>query len=156
MLLASTYDQSKYFKADDLKKDVKLRIRMVTEELVGNGSKQEKKLVVWFTNSTKGLVLNKVNNRALRGPFGDDVAGWEGKLIVLFPTETEMQGRLVPCLRVRIPMPVSTDDQTVKPAALQDDVPPATKAAKPQVDNTASATETAKTPADDIDDEIAF
>ena len=112
MLLASTYDQSKYFKADDLKKDVKLRIRMVTEELVGNGSKQEKKLVVWFTNSTKGLVLNKVNNRALRGPFGDDVAGWEGKLIVLFPTETEMQGRLVPCLRVRIPMPVSTDDQT--------------------------------------------
>jgi hypothetical protein len=32
VLLASTYDQSKFFKAADLEKDRKLRIKSVTEE----------------------------------------------------------------------------------------------------------------------------
>lgn len=154
MLLASQFDQAKYFKADDLATDIKLRIREATEEVVG--PKQERKLVVWFTNSKKGLILNRTNNRTIRGAYGDPVEGWQGKLVVLFASETEMSGRTVPCVRVRIPTPVSTDAQTVKPAAQHDDVPPATKAAKPQVDNTASATKTAKPPADEIDDEVAF
>ena len=34
---------------------------------------KEKKLVVWFTNDERGLVLNKTNNRTLRGAFGDDL-----------------------------------------------------------------------------------
>ena len=34
--------------------------------------KAEKKLVLWFTNDERGLVLNKTNNRTIRGAFGDD------------------------------------------------------------------------------------
>ena len=67
------------------KTEKKLRVKTVTEELVGVGAEQQKKLVVWFTNDERGLVLNKTNNRTMRGAFGDDCAGWAGKIVVLFP-----------------------------------------------------------------------
>jgi hypothetical protein len=103
MVLASSYDQSKYFKAADLQTEKKLRIKSVTEEQVGE--RKEQKLVVWFTNDQHGLVLNKTNNRTIRGAFGDDCAEWPGKIIVLFPTMDEFRGKIVPVLRVRIPPP---------------------------------------------------
>ena len=73
MLLASDYDKSKYLKAADLEREKKFRIKTVTsEELTDNTGKKEKKLIVWFTNDERGLVLNKTNIRTLRGAFGDD------------------------------------------------------------------------------------
>jgi hypothetical protein len=77
MLLASDYDKSKYLKATDLEREKKYRIKAVTpEELKDNTGKTDKKLVLWFTNSEQGLVLNKTNLRTLKGAFGDDTAGW--------------------------------------------------------------------------------
>jgi hypothetical protein len=105
VLLASSYDESKYFKAADLTAEKKLKIRDVTEEDVGVGKDKERKLVVWFTNDKHGLVLNRTNNRTLRGAFGDDCAGWTGKIIVVFPTQDDFRGRMVAVLRVRIPPP---------------------------------------------------
>ena len=105
VLLASNYDKSRFFKADGLDGDRKLRIKGVTEELVGAGAEKEKKLVVWFTNDERGLVLNRLNNRTLRGAFGDDTAGWAGKVIIIFAMDVEMRGKMVPGLRVRIPPP---------------------------------------------------
>ena len=105
VILASTYDQSRYIKAEDLGADRKLRIKNVTEEQIGIGAEKEQKLVVWFTNDERGLVLNRVNNRTLRGAFGDDTAGWAGKIIVVFPAMAEFRGRMVPAVRVRIPPP---------------------------------------------------
>jgi hypothetical protein len=55
VLLASAYDQSKYFKAADLTTEKKLKIKSVTEELIGQGADQKKMLVVWFTNDERGL-----------------------------------------------------------------------------------------------------
>ena len=78
VLLASNFDQSRFLKAADLDGEKKFRIKAVTEEEVG-GDKKEKKLVVWFTNDERGLVLNKTNNRTLRGAFGDDCSGWTGQ-----------------------------------------------------------------------------
>jgi len=103
VLLASTYDESRYFKAADLAAEKKLRIKNVTEEQIGTD--KDKELVVWFTNDKRGLVLNRTNNRIIRGAFGDPVAGWTGKIIVLFPTQADFRGRMVPALRVRIPPP---------------------------------------------------
>ena len=148
VLLASMYDQSRFLRAEDLAQDKVLRIKSVTEELVGQGADQQKKLVVWFTNSPKGLVLNRTNNRTIRGAYGDDVAGWTGKLIVVFPTQTDLRGRLVGALRVRIPPP--------KQAKTSDAVPTAREAAKP-----AAATKpppaTPESEADpDLDDEIPW
>jgi hypothetical protein len=119
MLLASAYDQSRYFKAADMQADKKLRIKDVTEEEMTQDKK--KKLVVWFDNDRRGLVLNKTNNRTLRGEFGDDCAGWKGKIIVVYPTNDKFGGRVVPALRVRMPPPKEGNGQTVaakpKPSA---------------------------------------
>jgi hypothetical protein len=134
VLLASNYDQSKFLRAQDLTEAKRFKIKSVTEEKVGIGADQDPKLVVWFTNSAKGLVLNKTNNRALRGAFGDDTAGWPGKIIEIFPTEADFRGRMVPALRVRIPPPAQE-----KPAVT-------TKPAPPVVPG----------PEDELDDEIPF
>src|SRR6516164_3176529 len=116
VLLASNYDQSRFFRADDLKEEKLFKIKEVTEETVGQGADQSQKLVVWFTNSKKGLPLNRTNNRTIRGAHGDDTAGWTGKLIALFPTQADFRGRLVGALRVRIPIKknpnVTTGPQT--------------------------------------------
>ena len=77
--------------------------------------KAEKKLVVWFTNDERGLVLNKTNNRTIRGAFGDDTANWVGKIIVVFPTMTDLRGKMTPALRVRIPPPKQAPQQPAAP-----------------------------------------
>jgi hypothetical protein len=107
VVLASQYDQSRFWKAADLTADKKFRIKNVTEEFVGMGKDREQKLVVWFTNSEKGLVLNRVNNRVIRSAFGDAVDGWTGKIIVIYPTSAEFRGEMTPCLRVKLPAPKS-------------------------------------------------
>ena len=122
MLLASNYDQSRFLKAADLPGEKKFRIKSVTEEEVGVGKDKERKLVVWFTNDERGLVLNRVNNRTIRGAFGDACDGWTSKVIVVFPTMAEFRGEMKPALRVRIPPPKGSNGQ---PAAKPATPPPA-------------------------------
>ena len=126
VLLASSYDQSRFLKAEDLKTEKKFRIKNVTEEEVGIGKDKERKLVVWFTNDARGLVLNRVNNRTIRGAFGDACEGWTGKIIIMFPTMAEFRGEMKPALRVRIPPPKGSNGQ---PAAKPAPPPPAPAAA---------------------------
>ena len=104
-LLASNYERSKYLRAEDIKRDTKFRVKAVTEEVFEKDGKAEKKLVCWFTNDERGLVLNKTNNRTIRGAFGDPLAGWIGKIIAVFPTMVPVGGKMTPALRVRIPLP---------------------------------------------------
>jgi hypothetical protein len=143
VLLASSYDQSRFFKAGDLEAEKKLRVKTVTEELIGVGAEQQKKLVVWFTNDERGLVLNKTNNRTMRGAFGDDCAGWAGKIVVLFPSTVDMRGKMVPSLRVRIPPPkqASAGNGATKP--VEPEQPPAKPAVQPSS-------------ADDLNDEVPW
>jgi hypothetical protein len=155
VLLASTYDQSKFLRAEDLAQDKVLRIKSVTEELVGQGA-QQKKLVVWFTNDPKGLALNRTNNRTIRGVYGDDVAGWTGKLIVLFPTQADFRGRLVGALRVRIPPPKQAKS-SVLDALNNFAARPAQEAANPAaVTKPAPATPPEPEADPDLDDEIPY
>ena len=148
VLLASTYDQSKYWRAEEVTQEKTLRIKNVTEELVGVGADQQKKLVVWFTNSPKGLTLNRTNNRTIRSAYGDDTAGWPGKLIVVFQTMADYRGRLVPALRVRIPPPkqASGNGQTAKPPPAPETPPADTAATHPVPEPELEG--------DDFDDEI--
>jgi hypothetical protein len=155
VLLASSYDQSRFFKAADLGAEKKLRIKTVTEESVGVGSEQRKALVVWFTNDERGLVLNKTNNRTLRGIYGDDCAGWAGKVIVLFPSTVDLRGKMVPSLRVRIPPPkqAAAGNGATKPAEAAAGNG-ATKPAEPEQPPAKPATQPSLT--DDLDDEIPW
>jgi len=90
VVLASDFDKSKYLRAEDLKAEKKFRIKEVTVEGMAD---KEQKLTVWFTNDKRGLVLNKTNNRTLRGEFGDDVSDWKDKIIVVFPTMVDFRGK---------------------------------------------------------------
>jgi hypothetical protein len=145
-LLASSFDQSKYLRAEDLTQEKLLRIESVSVELVGRGPNQEQKPVLWFTNHVKGLPLNKTNNRTIRGAYGDDMETWVGKLIVLFPTQTPFEGKMVGALRVRIPTP----KQTKKSAA----APPPQEAAKPAAETKPAPAEAPPEADLDLDDEI--
>jgi hypothetical protein len=115
MLLASTYDKSKYWRGEDLDRERKFRIKDVTEDEIGE--KKEKKLVVWFTNDERGLVLNRTNNRVLRAAFGDDTAGWKNKIIVIFVIMVDNRGKMVPGLRVRIPPPKQSAGGAAAPSS---------------------------------------
>ena len=136
VLIASNYDQSRFLKAADLQSEKKFRIKSVTEEEVGIGKDKERKLVVWFTNDARGLVLNRVNNRTIRGIFGDNCESWTGKIIIAFPTMAEFRGEMKPALRVRIPPPKQTAAGNGQPP-IDDGIPeslrrvPATKAKQP-------------------------
>jgi hypothetical protein len=145
VLLASAYDQSRFLKAEDLPAEKKFRIKAVTEEEVGVGKDKERKLVVWFTNDEHGLVLNKTNNRTIRGAFGDACDGWVGKIIIVFPTMAEFRGTMKPALRVRIPPPkqatAGNGQAAAKPTPAEPPPPPPPA--------TISL-------ADDLDDEIGF
>jgi hypothetical protein len=117
VLLASSYDQSRFLKAQDLPAEKKLRVKTVTEEEVGLGKDKERKLVVWFTNDNRGLVLNRVNNRTLRGAYGDVCDSWAGKVIAVFPTMAEFRGTMKPALRVRILPPKGNGQPAVREPA---------------------------------------
>jgi hypothetical protein len=161
MVLASDYDKSRYLKATDLEREKKFRIKTTTEEEVGE--KKEKKLVVWFTNDERGLVLNKINNRTIRGAFGDPVEGWPDKIIVIFPTLADNRGKMVPALRVRIPPPkqpaaAAAPPQQPAPKGNGAAVAPAaaspTKAAPPA--DPELEPDPVKSAAEEMDDEITF
>ena len=162
MVLASDYDKSKYLCAEDMKTEKKFRIKAVTVEAVGTGSEKEEKLVVWFTNDKRGLVLNKTNNRTLRDAFGDDNVAkeWADKVIIIFPTMVPYRGKMVPGLRVRIPSPkqaTAGNGQAVTTAA-----PPPQPAQTPQppsqeLDEFGQPQSSEKPSlSDDLDDEITF
>jgi hypothetical protein len=162
VLLASEYDKSRFLKAGDFDGERKFRIKDVTEETVGAGADKERKLVVWFTNDDRGLVLNKTNNRTLRGSFGDDTAGWAKNIIIVFAMMVEMRGKMVPGLRVRIPPPkqasspkVMSRGQETKPLGNGGQ----TAAPKPKVADDDLEDDIKLAPAssaDELDDEIPF
>ena len=91
---------SNYIKAHDLQgADVPVVISHVQTEDVGG----EQLPVIYFDNKTKGLVLNKTNATTIVEILGtDETTQWSGKRIVLFPTQTDYQGRQVSCIRVRM------------------------------------------------------
>jgi len=155
MVLASDFDKSKYFRAEDLQSEKKFRIKEVTVDEIAN----EDKLIVWVTNDKRGFVLNKTTNRVLRGTFGDDVSGWKGKVIIIFPTMVPFRGKMVPGLRVRIPPPkqaaVTGDGQAV--AAPPQQPSRSTQSVQQQLDEFGQ-TQSSEKPSlsDDLDDEIGF
>jgi hypothetical protein len=158
-LLASEYDKSKYLRAEDVLHERKFRIKTVTvDELIGMNGGKEKKLVVWFTNDERGLVLNKTNNRTIRGAFGDNTAAWSGKIIVIFSMLSDVRGTMKAGLRVRIPP--SKQQPTAAPASQPtpsgNGAAAAAKPAALSIDDPELAPDPAKTIAEDLDDEINF
>ena len=149
VLLASSFDQSRFLSAADLEQEKKLRIKSVTVETVRQGSAQEQKPVLWFTNLSKGLVLNKTNNRTLRSALGDDMEKWANAIIIVFPTQTDFGGKLVGALRVRMPPPKQATMGNGQPTGPKESLDSFAAAPEPKP-------EPKPTLKDDLDDEIGF
>ena len=56
-----------------------------------------------FKEFERGLVLNVTNGRRIADAYGDALKEWLGRTIELYPSETEVGGETVECIRVRIP-----------------------------------------------------
>ncbi len=109
---------SKYVKASDLEGGPKtVVIRELLVEEIGQGKSAEPKGVLNFSDFEKGLVLNVTNCRTIEDAYGTESDNWSGKSVELFSTETDFQGKRVPCVRVRIPKAPSADE------LLDDEVP---------------------------------
>ena len=107
---------SKYIKAGDLAgKAHTLVIAKVQIEDVGGQGNEEDKPVLYFAGRTKGCVLNRTNAMAIANRYGDDTDTWTDKEVIVFPDQTMFQGKMVDCIRMRIPVPAATeaDDENI-------------------------------------------
>lgn len=89
--------------AEDMEgNEVTLTIRKYEiKEFDDNGTKVRKP-VLHFNETDKTLVCNITNLRTIGSAYGDDLDGWAGKEITLFPTEVAFGQKIVPAIRVRV------------------------------------------------------
>lgn len=117
----------KWLKAEDFPTPRLLVISVVRDEEIGS---QDKKVVpvVYFEDEEKGLVLNITNGNSIQEIAGGSANpdDWPGAVIVGFATETDYQGKRVPCIRIRKPKhPQGSPppDPAITPETPDDDVP---------------------------------
>lgn len=97
MVDANDYFGGSYLKASDIKKPITLTIKETSIEQFND----REKLVVYFDEVEKGLVLNKINSTRITELAGTSETGdWPGTRITLYATEVEYDGKDVPCIRV--------------------------------------------------------
>lgn len=116
---------SKYLKAADFHAPVAVTITHLTMEDV-DGSPKPCVFFQGITNEEgqpKGLILNKTNGNEISYMHGTETDGWAGKQIEVYPTETDYQGKRVPCIRVRRPGAAASSPQQGVQQAVLDDVP---------------------------------
>lgn len=109
-----------YLFAFDLQgRDVTLTIERVTAgELTALGGRKSKKPLCHFREGKekKPLALNSTNCKAIAALYGNDCDAWIGKRITLYPTQTQMAGETVDCIRVRPSVPAQKADKQPAPA----------------------------------------
>jgi len=99
-------------------RDVAVTIRKVIQGAVqGTDGKKQKKPVVYFEGSDKGLALNITNVRAIGGMYGFKAEDWAGKRVTLFPTTTQFGPKTVECIRVRPTPPAAKANGKLNDAA---------------------------------------
>lgn len=95
---------SKYLKASDLAgKPLCVEIERAPTETLGSGGDAEQKTVLHSRGGVKPLPLNMTNWDAVAAIAGDDTEDWPGHRLELYPTTTELKGKVVDCIRIRAP-----------------------------------------------------
>ena len=65
------------------------------------GVEQVQKGVVFFDEFDRAMVINRTNLKRVIAHHGNDTDSWLGKKITLYPSETDFNGQVVPCIRVQ-------------------------------------------------------
>lgn len=68
--------------------------------------------VLWLKGKELPYLTNATANKTLGRLYTKDPHGWVGKRITLYRTETEMNGEIVPCLRIRPQVPGAKVEDT--------------------------------------------
>jgi hypothetical protein len=134
-----------------------VKVTAFTSE-IGNGNKREIRKQPKLMLETRGgepislpLLLNKTNAKTIAQLYGNKPALWAGKLITLYPTQTEMAGDTVDCIRVRNSVPNAAQNDLAsrgRRAAGQSTPPPAPAPTEPDDEDEEPAD-----PDDDSDDD---
>lgn len=115
---------SKYVKAMDLgDKIVTVTIKEMTVERLGHGNEQEQKPVLWFTNATKGLVLNRTNAMIIASLYSPETDNWKGKQISLYAARVKAFGAWHEAVRVKEQVPARNVGAARIPDAMQEAPP---------------------------------
>ena len=115
MNIAQLYP-SKYISAPDIPSPVRVTIRTLTIEDLGDG---QHKPCLYFINKEKGLILNKTNALIMAVSLGDESDAWLGKEIELFTEMKQFQGKLVQGISVRVPDQPPAPEPMAKPDPVQ-------------------------------------
>jgi hypothetical protein len=97
---------SKYLKADDDIPDINdgglvVTITGAEFETIGQGAEASEKIVLYFAETKKGLVLNKTNAGTITKVLGsDDTDDWMDRKIRLVATDVEFKGDMMRGIRV--------------------------------------------------------
>jgi len=89
---------SKYLKADDINGKIAVNISDVVYEPVGVD--KTPKLVAYFRELDKPMVLNHTNADMIGLLHGEETDTWKGKRIILMKVLVPFQGKNVPAIRV--------------------------------------------------------
>ena len=99
---------SNYLKASDLQgRNIPVVIDRVEQETVG----KDRKLVLYFQNKSKGMILNKTNANNIAACYSPETDAWAGRQLILFEAMVDFKGQTVPALRVRAPQPKDNPPQ---------------------------------------------
>jgi len=98
---------SNWLAAHDLNgRDITLIINKSSVENLGQPPQVDRKLCIWFNGTEKGMTLNVINRNTIIDMYGPETNNWHGESITVYPTTTEWQGKMVPCVRIRTERPV--------------------------------------------------
>ena len=111
---------SKYLRAADIPAGREVPLTIQSLDMVAIEGEDELKPCLYFRNAKKGLIMNKTNGLVLAEGFGDDTDRWPGRVVAVYATTTQFGGKLVPCVRLRIPAPPAAPALPVAVAAPSD------------------------------------
>jgi len=96
---------SKYLRAADIPAGREVPLTIASLDMTAIEGEDELKPCLYFRGAKKGLILNKTNGTILAEGFGDDTDRWPGRVVAVYATTTQFGGKMVPCVRLRIPAP---------------------------------------------------
>ena len=71
-------------------------------------AKKDKKPILFFKGTDKGMILNATNAATLASLYGNKPAEWVGKRVTLYATTTSAFGKMVDCIRIRTKVPLES------------------------------------------------
>jgi hypothetical protein len=109
---------SRFLRCSDLNgRPMRVTIEGLKREDIGG----EPKVILTFTNSTKALILNKTNGKAIAKAIGPETGTWRGKSIILVPSQVDFRGDIVDAIRIRAASPQDESEPPLEAPDFVDD-----------------------------------